>query len=205
MRAPKIFVRLVIVVFALAFLLLVTLMLIPDAKPKPPPPLPFDASGYTATTTYEVFPSHLPARPTLRDRLSFAYVKLCGKFGPKEHDPTNWTFAASGVGVSGVQALLNQCAQASGVRYLMPPDLAAGTVQFGNSSALNGRQWIASVETALQTKTPDWWDSRAKKRDQENLVLIRYPEQKTVLVLPASEAERYRRTNSTGVTDPPNR
>ena len=205
MRAPKIFFRLALVVVALAFLLLVTMMLIPDAKPKPPPPLPFDASGYTATSTYEVFPTHLPAHPTLRDRFSFAYMRLWRAFGSSEHDPATWTFAASPAGACGIQVLLNQCAQASGVRYLMPTEIAPGIIQFGNSNALKGGPWIASVETALQTKTPGWWDSRTKKWDQENLVLIRYPEQKTVLVLPASEAERFRRTNSTGVIDQPGR
>jgi hypothetical protein len=203
MRASRILFRFTVVAGALMLVLLVVLFLIPDAETKPSPPLPFGTNGLVATTTYEIFPSHLPPHPSLKDRLVFAYVKLWLRYDPSRPNPTNWSFAASPVALCSIQGLLNQCNQASGVRYLMPIGVAVGGVQFGNSNALSGARWIASFEAALQSNTPDLWDAQTKRTHGENLVLIRYPEQRTVLVLPASEAIEFRRTNQTGVMDPP--
>jgi hypothetical protein len=178
--------------------------MIPDTKPKSPP-LPFDTSGYIATTSYEIFPTRLPPHPSMRDRLNVAWNRLWKGLGHSEHDAASWAMGPTPVRTEVIQGLLNQCMQTSGVRYLMPRAITAGTVQFGNSNMLNGRQWIASVEAALETNNPDWWDYQAKKWDRENLVLIRYPEQKTVLVLPTSMALEFRRTNNTGIIDQTNR
>jgi hypothetical protein len=80
----------------------------------------------------------------------------------------------------------------SGWRYLIDKDVAAGTVAFGNDRALNGEEWITAFENALQNNTPQWWDAKAKHFRQGNLVLIRYPAQKTILVLPKDKAGKYR-------------
>lgn len=87
------------------------------------------------------------------------------------------------------------------MRYLMPPFVAAGSVRFGNTNMLNGPQWVAAFEKALQTGTPEWWDAEQKKMRDENLVLIRFPEQKTVLVLPREKAAEFQRTNQFGKVD----
>jgi hypothetical protein len=202
MRASKIFFRLLIAVVALMFLLLVALLLIPDTGRRMPS-LPFDTNGYIVTTTFDVMSLHPPPHASLGLRLRFAYWRLSEKLHPYEPNPTNTTYAASPVVPCSIQGLLNECMQTSGTRYMMPLDVAAGSVHFGNAIALDGRQWIDSFESALQTNTPEWWDFKAKRRYYENLVLIRYPEQKTVLVLPASAAREFRRTNSTGIIDPP--
>ncbi len=202
MRAPQILRWLAAAVGALALALLIAHFLIPNVKSKPPPPLPFDTNGLVATTTYEIFPSHLPPHPSLKVWLLFAYLKL-SRYDPSRPNPTNTTFPAGPIGRCSIQGLLNQCNQASGVRYLMPIGVAVGIVQFGCSNALDGSQWITAFETALQSNQPDVWDAQTKRTHRENLVLIRYPEQRTVLVLPASAALEFRRTNQTGFIDPP--
>ena len=202
MRASKIFFRLLITMVALMFLLVIALILIPDTGRRSPP-LPFDTNGYVATATYEVMSFHPSPHASLGLRLRFAYWRLSQKLHPYEPNPTNTTYAASPVMPCSIQGLLNECTQTSGTRYLMLQSVAAGTVRFGNATALNGRQWIDSFESALQTNKPSLFDPQSKRPHQENLVLIRYPEQQTVLVLPASAARELRRTNSTGVVESP--
>jgi hypothetical protein len=68
-----------------------------------------------------------------------------------------------------------------------------GMVNFGAPKAMNGEEWVAAFENALQTNRPAWSErvgNRSRWR-QENLVLIRYPDQKTVLVLTKEKAAKY--------------
>jgi hypothetical protein len=181
-------------------LLLAGLLLVPETTSKPPP-LPFDTNGYFATHAIEFFPSHLPLHASLKDRLWFGYFKLWQMIHPYEPDPTNTTFAAIPFGPQPIEVSLNGCTQADGPRYFMPTDIAVGFIRFGGSNALNGRQWIAACETALQTGMPEILDPHTRSMRPEKLVLIRYPKQKTVLVLTATEAAEFRRTNSTGFID----
>ncbi len=105
--------------------------------------------------------------------------------------PLNYSFPISPVQRCSINGLLNQCMEVSGWHYLMDKEVAAGKVNFGCSEVLNGEEWVAAFENALQTNTPEWWDSKKKGFRKENLVLIRYPEQKTVLVLPKGKAAKY--------------
>lgn len=154
-------------------------------------------------TSFDVNTFQPPPHASLGLRLRFAYWRLSEKLHPYQPNPANTTYAASPVVPCSIQGLLNECMQTSGTRYLMPLGVAAGTVRFGNAIALDGRQWIDSFESALQTNRPSVFDPQSKRPHQENLVLIRYPKQKTVLVLPASKAQEFRRTNSTGVINSP--
>jgi RNA polymerase sigma factor (sigma-70 family) len=106
--------------------------------------------------------------------------------------PLNTTFPASPPQRCSVAGLLNQCMDLSGWRYLIDKDVAAASVEFGNARVLNGEEWIKAFENVLQTNTPEWWDAKAKHFRKENLVLLRYPGQKTVLVLPKDRAAKYR-------------
>ncbi|HEX9046195.1 MAG TPA: sigma-70 family RNA polymerase sigma factor [Verrucomicrobiae bacterium] len=106
--------------------------------------------------------------------------------------PLNYSFPISPVQLCSINGLLNQCMEVSGWRYLMDKDVAAGGVNFGCPKVMNGEEWVAAFENALRTGAPGWWDQKSKKFRQENLVLIRYPKEKTVLVLPKDKAEKYR-------------
>ena len=105
--------------------------------------------------------------------------------------PLNSSFPISPVQRCSIGGLLNQCMELSGRRYLIDKEVAAGSVKFGNSKVLNGEEWLTAFESALQTNTPEWWDAKRKSQRRENLVLIRYPEQKIVLVLPKDKAAKY--------------
>ena len=105
--------------------------------------------------------------------------------------PENYSFPISTPQMCSINGLLNQCMEISGWRYLIDYDVSAGGVKFGCPKVMHGEEWIAAFENALQTGTPQWWDGKTKKIRQENLVLIRYPKDKTMLVLPKDKAAKY--------------
>jgi len=103
------------------------------------------------------------------------------------------TFPATPVQGCSIEGLLDQCMEVSGTRYYLDKDLAAGTVNFGHQKDLSGAEWVAAFEKALETGKPQWWEMKNKRMRarQENLVLIRFPEQKAVLVLTKAKAAKY--------------
>ncbi len=105
--------------------------------------------------------------------------------------PLNYTFPISPVQGCSISGLLNQCMEVSGWHYLIDKDVSAGSVKFGCSNVMNGEEWVAAFENALQTGTPEWWDGKTKKFHHENLVLVRFPKEKTILVLPKDKAAKY--------------
>ena len=105
--------------------------------------------------------------------------------------PLNYTFPISPTQRCSVSGLLNQCMEVSGWHYLIDKDVSAGGVNFGCSKVLNGEEWVTAFENALQTNKPEWWDAKLKRQRQENLILIRYPNQKIILVLPKDKAAKY--------------
>jgi hypothetical protein len=91
--------------------------------------------------------------------------------------------------------------QVSGTRYLMPIGVAAGIVQFGNTNVLDGPHWVAAFEKALQSDGVQCWDPQTKRTGPEHLVLLRFPAQNVVVVLPAKAADEFQRTNGIHLTD----
>ncbi|HET7624364.1 MAG TPA: sigma-70 family RNA polymerase sigma factor [Verrucomicrobiae bacterium] len=137
----------------------------------------FNPNDFWATT-YPTIQSDIPP-DTLR--------LITNRYG----HPLNYTFPVSDVQRCSISGLLNQCMELSGWRYLIDKDVAAGFVKFGSSKVMNGEEWRAAFENALQTGNPEWWDSKTKRMHHENLILIRFPEQKTILVLPKDNAGKY--------------
>jgi hypothetical protein len=82
--------------------------------------------------------------------------------------------------------------EVSGWRYLIDTEVSAGSIEFGCPRSYNGQEWVTAFENALQTNRPEWWAGRQKRFRKENLVLIRFPKDKVVLVLPADKAAKYR-------------
>jgi hypothetical protein len=191
MRASRC--RFVLGIILVIGLLLGCWFLLPAGK-GPPPPLPFDASSYVSTTVPTFGP---PANPSLRDRIGFAWLKWLYKRREEHPDPGAYTFGATPITRSSIHGLLNQCMEVSGNRYLLPLPVAGGGVQFGHTNTLNGGQWVAAFENALQTGTVEWWDPDKQAMNHENLVMLRFPAQKTVLVLPKTAAAEFLRTNKT--------
>lgn len=86
----------------------------------------------------------------------------------------------------------------TGARYLMAKEVSAGSVVFGHTNVLNGAQWVAAFEAALQTNQPDCFDYAAKRTRPENLLLIR-EKPGVVKVIPPSRLADYQKA---GLVDP---
>jgi hypothetical protein len=177
----------------LAFTLLLAGALFFAGRPGPIPPLPFDSASFVSTAP----PVSLLAPPTNApawERIEFYLrVTLPQKFHGTNASP--WSFPASPRMACSIQGLLNQCAEVTGTRYLMPLSVAAGSVQFGNTNTLNGPQWVSAFEKELQTGDVEYWDAQTKRMKTEHLVLLRFPAQKTILVFPGSGVADFERTN----------
>jgi len=183
----------------LVLFVVVTGTLLFPVKPKPIPPLPFDATTFISTPP-PASPFVLPANAPLLKRFGFYLLVTIPQ---KLHGTNNstWSFPASPKTFCSIQGLLIQCAQVTGMRYLMPLSVAAGGVQFGNTKTLNGPQWVGAFEKELQTGDVQYWDAGTRTMKREHLALLRFPEQKTILVLPEADVAEFQRTN--GIHSPP--
>ncbi len=171
------------------------------ATPAPrPPPLPFDVSPYVATKRVKFFTPQ--TNGSLKNRLVSSYFSWQEDRQFRHPRPENWSFPATPVGNSSIMGSLNQCMGPSGRSYFMSPGVSAGIVQFGHTNTLDGAQWVAAVETALQSPATQTLDLKSHKMVTGGLVLIRFPEQRAVLVLTEPEAVEFRRTNSAGIETP---
>ena len=89
-----------------------------------------------------------------------------------------------------IEPILTQCHEASGTRFFIDKQVAAGTVNFGFSTNLNGPQYVAAFTNVLQTGKPEWFDSATKKMRHENLVLLPV-EKNAYLVLPPERVSEF--------------
>jgi hypothetical protein len=61
----------------------------------------------------------------------------------------------------------------TGTHYLIAVEIA-GPVQFGNTNALNGAQWVAAFEQAIETSTSVLcYDYTLKRNFEDTILLIR--------------------------------
>jgi hypothetical protein len=134
----------------------------------------------------------LPPNAALKDR---AFVWLFGflqKFRQRHPQPLAHSFPATPTNRCSVHGLLNQCMEVSGVCYIIPRVVAAGTVQFGHTNVLNGVQWVAAFTEALQNGQPEWWDPKIKGFRKENLIFLTNGP-RAVLVLPPEMVHEFQR------------
>ena len=182
--------------------MLVTVFCIVAPAPKPPPPLPFDVSAYVATKRVKFFTPQ--TNGSLKNRIVSSYFSWQEDRQFRHPHPENWSFPATPVGSSSsIMGALNQCMSPSGRSYFMSQGVSAGIFQFGHTNTLDGTQWVAGVEAALQSPATQTLDLKSHKMVTGGLVLIRFPEQRAVLVLTQPEAVEFRRTNSAGIETPP--
>ena len=85
-------------------------------------------------------------------------------------NPSSYSFGAMPKASCSIHGLLNQCMEVSGKHYILPRNIAAGSVNFGHSNTLNGVQWVAAFEQALWQDFPEWWENG--KFQRENLAFI---------------------------------
>lgn len=152
-----------------------------------PAPLPFSTGGFVSTSKIRV----MPPNPSLAQRVEHLIMTI------EEHLSGSNAYSVSAVPAAkwGVQSLLNLLTDFSGTRYLMSAELAAGTVSFGTTNAMNGPQFTTAIENTVCHSNVNWWDSSRKGWRAEQLELLRFPEQKMILVLPKSDVADFLRTN----------
>ena len=138
------------------------------------------------TTTY----SKMQTSPNLplRQRLFWAWRQYQQRYGKR--NPAAYSFPASPVRTCSIGGLLNQCMEVTGTRYLIAVEIA-GAVEFGSTNALNGAQWVAAFEHAIETSDAVICYDYAKKRNfQDTLLLIR-ERPRLVKIVPRSKLAEY--------------
>jgi hypothetical protein len=101
----------------------------------------------TSERIIEVGPlSNLP----LRKKITGLFLKLKYRIAPPKPNPAGYSFPPSADRRCSVQGLLNQCSQVTGTRYLIAREARGDSIYFGHAKTLNGTQWVAAFERALQ-------------------------------------------------------
>jgi hypothetical protein len=134
----------------------------------------------------------LPSNASLKDRAALWTFRLFQRFRKLHPRPLAYGFPASPTNRCSIQGLLNQCMEVCGVTYLIPKEVAAGTVQFGHTNSFNGEQWVAAFTDLLRNGQPEWWDSKVQRFRRENLVLVTNGP-RSVLVLPADMVKEFQK------------
>lgn len=151
-------------------------------------PRDFHREDYVITTVPTWGP---PTNASLKDKLVIALFQFRQRY--QRPKPATFSFPPF-VGRCSIHGLLNQCMQVTGVRYVIEKNVAAGSVHVGQTNTLNGSQWVAAFEDALQNSPAEWWEPDAKQMRRENLVLVKF-NAKTTLVLPKDKAAAFQSAN----------
>jgi hypothetical protein len=103
------------------------------------------------------------------------------------------SFFPSSRATCSIHALLQQCTEVTGVRYVIAKDVAAGEVELGGyTNTLTGGEFVQAFTQALQNNQPEFINFRTQKHYRENLVLLTN-DAHTVLVLSKTMAREFER------------
>jgi len=131
-------------------------------------------------------PPNLP----LRQRVFWAWTQYKRRHG--KPNPAAYSFPATPVRFCSIGGLLNQCMEVTGTHYLIAVEIG-GAVEFGSTNALNGAQWAAAFEHAIETSNPVVCYDYVKKRNfQDTLLLIR-ERPGVVKVVPRTKLAEYQK------------
>jgi hypothetical protein len=87
---------------------------------------------------------------TLRKTISGIYLKLKNRIAPPKPNPAGYRFAPRAEHSCKIHGLLDECCQVTGTRYLVAREARGDSIDFGHAKTLNGTQWVAAFEEALQ-------------------------------------------------------
>jgi hypothetical protein len=104
--------------------------------------------GFVATK-YTYRSLEVPPEATPKERLIIYYLNARGRLWRKKPDVV--PFVPTQVHAYNVEALLNDCTESSGKRYLIARE-ALGVVYFGHTNSLNAKQWVAQAEQVLRDR-----------------------------------------------------
>ncbi len=145
-------------------------------------------SRFYATTYPKQYP---PANMTLRQRLIWDWLQ----YRRRHHKPNAvaYRFPSSRVQPCSIQGLLTQCMEVSGKQYLMAVEIGGGTIEFGTTNTLNGAQWVAAFEHALETSGPVFCYDYGKKRNFQDTLVVLRETSGVVKVVPRSKVAEYQK------------
>jgi len=82
--------------------------------------------------------------------------------------------------------------EVSGTKYYIAVEVA-GAVEFGSTNALNGAQFVAAFEHAIETSGPVICYDYAKKRNFQDTLLVLRESPRVVKVVPRSKLADYQK------------
>lgn len=132
------------------------------------------------------------AKAPFTQRILIGMIKLEQKLRKPRPAFANSMFTASPTTRCSIYGLLNQCTGVTGVRYVIPRDISAATIMFGNTNTLTGPQWVRAFTETIEHSQAEFWDQQTTTMRKENLVLLTNSP-RTVLVLPKSRLSEFQR------------
>ena len=106
-------------------------------------------------------------------------------------NPASWSFPATPVQLCSIHGLLSQCMEVAGTRYLIAVEAGAASVEFGSTNALNGAQWVAAFERAIETSDGVLCTDLAKRQGFRDKLLLIRERPRVVKVVPRSRLAEY--------------
>lgn len=146
----------------------------------------WDGKPRFVATVYDKI--NAPPNATAWQRLKVSYLNLDQRYGVKR--PAKHSLCPDWEKRCEIHHYLNQCMNLTGTRYLIAEE--ANYVYFGHSNFLNGVEWVAAFEGALQTNQPACWHPSSNHMWQENLLLI-HESPRLVKVIPPSRLADYQK------------
>jgi len=137
-------------------------------------------------TTYSKM--EVPPNFSLRERLFWAWGQYQRRHGKR--NPVAYSFPATPVRLCSISGSLSQCMEVCGTRYLIAVEIA-GAVEFGNTNALNGAQWVAAFERAIEASEPVVCYDYAKKQNFQDALLVIRERRGVVKIVPRTKLAEY--------------
>ena len=130
-------------------------------------PARWDGKPRFAETTYPKIAASPNA--SIWRRLNIANANFWRRHARK--NPAAYSFPMSSNQLWSIHGMLTQCMEVGGTKYRIAQEV--GYFEFGHSNVLNGAQWVAACERALQTNQSHCLHPASNGMWQENLLLIR--------------------------------
>ncbi len=142
---------------------------------------------FRATTYSQV---RVPANLSLGQQVFWKWNRWLSRRKP---NPAGYKFPARPVELYSLDAMLKQCMEVNGTRYLIAVEIGGAAVEFGSTRALNGTEWVAAFERAIETSKPLLCYDFAEKRNFQDTVLLIRERPGLVKVVPRSKLTAYQK------------
>lgn len=145
-----------------------------------------DGKSRFYATTYAKL--EMPRKLALPQRLLWTLKHY--EWRHRKRNPAAYTFPASPVQLCSIHGMLNQCMEGTGTQYFIAVEIA-GAVEFGTTNSLNGAQWVAGFEHALEASDAVVCFDYAKKRNFQDTLLVIHERPGVVKIVPRTKLAEY--------------